>query len=248
MDTHRFDTIDDIAFDRFTRLLGATPRRRTALGLMLGAAMGGLTTLLETTDADARGKGKKKKKKKKQAAACPNDSVDCRGGACAAPGECCPGEKTCGGGCIRAKDCCPYTERECPDGTCVAKDTCCPVSEEPCGTDCCILGTECCHGTCGGGSRDEMCTSEGWCPTSEAMPCYHEHTDSLDGPCCRFAAGEECCFLSDGGSTCCPGNAQCAAGEGCCPEGTSWKGECEACCTPGTTGCSSCTAPTPGRR
>ena len=207
MDANHSDDVENVAFDRFARLLGTTRRRRTALGLVLGTAMGGLTALLEMPDAGARGKGKKKKKKKKeqkppeQLVACPDDMVDCGEGVCVPAGECCPWEKPCGEGCIQSPLCCPETERQCAGGTCAPKGTCCPIIEEPCGTGCCLFGTECCHGKCGG-ARDEICTSDGWCSILDGdFPCCTAENgqECPDDPCCRFSEGEGCCPQLGGG-------------------------------------------------
>jgi hypothetical protein len=257
MDTPRFDTMSDVAFDGLTRLLGATPRRRTVLGLLIGAAMGGFSALRELPDAAAGGKGKNKKKKKKKKKAppkpqvtvpCTGNAVVCAEGVCVPEGECCPWEKPCGAGCILDTLCCPDTERQCAGGTCIAKDACC-FYEETCGTDCCPLGLGCCHGVCGGASS-EICTADGWCATTEGQACCAGTVQECENdPCCKFAAGEGCCVTSlDPFKThCCPGGVgQCAPG-GCCPTGTAYKSDCDACCYHGTPGCQVCTRWGPGR-
>lgn len=253
--------MDDSTFDRLTRHLGTTASRRAGLGLTLGAATGAFVSLFGMDERDARGKGKgkskgKKKNKKKNgdsqqpAPGCPEASTDCGAGVCASPGECCPGEKSCGGGCIRVQDCCPYTERVCIGGGCVPHDACCPRVEQRCGAECCVLGEECCNGSCSV-SNGGICTQDGWCPPVTGWACCDGSVaDCSTSPCCNVTAGEICCVTSTDPvieTTCCPGGGdQCARG-GCCPVGTKWKGDCEACCTNGTTACTSCRAPVGGR-
>lgn len=241
--------MDHAAFDHLARHLGSSLTRRTGLGLALGAALS--RVVMDEPGAAGKGKGKKKRRKKKQQKrGCPDTHIDCGDGVCVADGECCPGEKPCGGGCIRARECCPHTERACPSGVCVRKDACCPIVEERCGAGCCGLGETCCNGTC---SLDNggICTADGWRPPVTGWACCAGSVaDCTHSPCCDVAAGEVCCvsqlepFVE---TTCCPGGGDHCAPGGCCPVGTSWKGDCDACCTHATTGCSSCRAPVRGR-
>ena len=62
--------MDDSAFDRLAKVLGATPTRRTGIGLALGAALSALTSILQTDDADARGRRNGKGKRKRVIANC----------------------------------------------------------------------------------------------------------------------------------------------------------------------------------
>jgi hypothetical protein len=53
--------MDDIAFDRLTKLLGATPNRRNVVVLAASAAIGSFAELLQPHESDARSKKGKKK-------------------------------------------------------------------------------------------------------------------------------------------------------------------------------------------
>jgi hypothetical protein len=53
----------DVTFDRFARLLSATPSRRVTLSLVSGTAFGAVAGLLGRDEAEARNKKKGSKKK-----------------------------------------------------------------------------------------------------------------------------------------------------------------------------------------
>lgn len=172
---------------------------------------------------------------------------------------CCPdgfaGFKVCNGFCMdtdtdphHCGDCNAACEggENCVNGKCGGEETC-PPFQEKCGDTCCEFGEVCCHGACAP-QGSAICTNDGWCASTEGHACGAESTE-VEGPCCRFSAGESCCViaLDPIETTCCPGDAdQCGRG-GCCPVGTRWKGDCEACCVVASPGCQACQAPVPGR-
>jgi hypothetical protein len=202
-----------------------------------------------------------------EGACCPGVQVTCRSdprGCCLAGVEecandgCCPvgdGQQVCNGFCIDTNadphhcgDCnaaCQGGEN-CVNGKCGGEETC-PFPQKKCGDKCCEFGEDCCHGVCAP-QGSAACTNDGWCPFTEAQACL---ATGMEGPCCRFSAGEICCAFILGDGTvethCCPDNHDQCAPSGCCPAGTMWKIDCGACCTNGVTGCNACHGSVPGR-
>lgn len=143
--------MDDIAFDRLTKLLCATPNRRNVAGLVASAAIGSLAGLLQPNASAARskkGKGKKKGCPKKP---CPKGfRRDKRTCTCECLRTPCSGGKE-----FDVKECrcaCSRDLRECRDG-CVGKNECCP-SDPLCPED----PKGCCHSP-----GVEVCTIDGCC-------------------------------------------------------------------------------------
>lgn len=219
--------MDDIAFDTLTKLLGATPTRRNALGLT-AAALGALAGV---PWAGALAKRKKSKKKKK----------------CA--------KKPCPPGFVRNKRTCtcscPDGMRECRDG-CVPGDGCCP-GDPPCPTDpkgCCHSpGVDVCtiDGCCA--ELDGVKACNDFCVDTTIHPSHCGECDTacksgelcIGGRCepnrCndgKPACGDQCCAM---GELCCHGICRLGGGDICTADG--WcspvTGHSHAC--RGTAGC-----------
>jgi hypothetical protein len=208
--------MDDSLFDRVTQLFGASPTRRSALGVVVGAAIGGLTRLLAQPEleSEARGKkkgkskGKKKKKKKPQGERC--GRVTCR-----------LSESCCGGRCVDPFLCCDTTEN--CNGCQVCVDGLCKVDPSRNGAKCsdCML---CADGACEV-PENEFCQDHQLCRPENGRCCEK----CLDGLCCEI--GEVC--IKPGGSrpnSCC----NTARGEPC---GLNGDGTYRECCEPGVEEC-----------
>ena len=249
--------MDDTAFDRLTKRLGATPTRRNVFGLAIGAAVGGFAGLLGLSETDAKnGKGKKKKKKgcpkkpcpkgyqrNKRTCKCECVRTPCSGGKEFDAESCrcrCPRDlRECQGECIGKDECCP-TDLPCPEDP----KGCCSSQAEVCTIDGCCLeldGWQVCNGFCidtktdpshCGGCNDpcqpgEICT-QGICIQPELCP--------DEGVACP---GRTAPFCAPKGHSCCGDNSCNALNECCDPnpdEGVGLccvKGRCteRRCCT-----------------
>ncbi len=223
--------MDHRSFDRFTTLLGTTPSRRTALGLLVGAVVGVTAGPVRSTETEAKSKKKRKRCPKKP---CPQgfkrDRRTCKCECVRTP---------CGGGKeFDTKSCrcrCPRNMRECRDG-CVSQDACCP-GDPPCPED----PKGCCHSP-----GVDVCTIDGCCAEIDGIKACNNfcvdtnaNANHCGGCNTRCASGEACvdgaCVLPEAcpGGIFCPGRTapHCAAeGFQCCGDR-----ECNAfqeCCNP----------------
>lgn len=77
---HRMeDIMDGLSFDKLSRIVARSSTRRSALGALAAAGIGGA---MLPSDADAKGKGKKKRKrkcKKVEGKPCTSDKTCCKG-------------------------------------------------------------------------------------------------------------------------------------------------------------------------
>ena len=247
--------MDDAAFDRVAKLLSATPRRRTTLGLLVGGALGGFSGLLRP-DADAKGKGKGRKKKKKGGhhdrprgkscddcnvcQTCKDSDKKCRPDA-SKNGQPCSGCLTCANGACGIGD-----DALCPNGQRCRQSTgvCCPKCLDG---QCCPVGSTCINpgllsaNSCCDNRVNTPCGSNGdgtfrECCSSFNEACVNDTCVPKDECAGRqLAAGETCCSQpeqtcrnADGTSHCCSGDQVC-----CKADGTNHYQSNDVCCDPG---------------
>jgi len=225
--------MDGQRFDRLTRALASGASRRSVLGALVGAALGGLAT----EAADARTIGTRPTIPPPPPPPPPTTTTT-KAPPCAAGKELCPGGTLC-----------------CPTGTCARSgnsDICCVPDggfpgRAPCGLDCCNDPLECCDGECCapgsvcltvvfGGETGDI-EEETCCPI----------TQTCDGRCCD---GQ--CYIRLGSSatgfarSCCPAGDTVCNGDCCTGQEICTTGPLPVCALPTTTSTTTTTTTTPG--
>lgn len=186
--------MDADRFDLLARVFGDAANRRTLVGLLGGATLGGLLTSQTVEEAAAKKKKKKKKKcqpcqkaKKGKCKGIQPDGTPCDGGACL------------GGACVAAT-CTPacVAPAVCQNGSCVTP-TCTPacVAPQVCQNGSCVAPP--CNPACGSG---EECVN-GACVCPPTKVCGDRCCESLEcsaGYC--ICNEEDFCSCASGSSVC----------------------------------------------
>ena len=220
--------MDDLLFDRWAKVLGTSPSRRTALGLAAGGVFCGLAGTLGLGQAGARNKKKGKQKNKKKGNKKKKGKQLPQGEVCV--GEICgPRQRCCGGACVDPSLCCA-SNNDCNACSICNVGQCVPDPAKT-GQKCsgCL---ECVNGACGV-PNDAFCSSDERCRSSTGLCCPKCLDDQCcpagsacinsgllsPNSCCDQSANEPCGDNGDGTfRECCSGfNERCSNGE-CVPK------------------------------